>query len=151
MAESTDQMREKRTMPMSLSESTKAKDTSRTRDVMFSAQYYLGNRRALLVLAIVASIAGLALNWNWLVAISLAPILLGTLPCLVMCAFGVCMMSSSARKQSTLSRIATGQGSSSVFPAVGTSLNAAGRCAEPAGDPNSSDCDRNSQCKTAGQ
>lgn len=136
---------------MSLSESTKAKDTSLTRDVLSVARYYLGNRRALLVLAIVASIAGLALNWNWLVAIGLVPILLSALPCLVMCAFGVCMMCGSAKEQSTLSRIATGQGSSSVFPAVGTSQNAAGCCAEPAGDPNSTDCDRNSQYKTAEQ
>ena len=36
--------------------------------------------------------AGVALNWSWLVAIGVAPLLLTALPCMVMCAVGVCMM-----------------------------------------------------------
>jgi hypothetical protein len=33
---------------------------------------------------------GLALNWDWLTAAGLAPIILGILPCAVMCALGLC-------------------------------------------------------------
>ena len=134
---------------MSSSESTKTKDTSLARDVLSAARYYLGNRRALLVLAIVGLIAGLALNWNWLVAVGLAPILLSTLPCLVMCAFGVCMMCRSGKEPSTQSLNATDQGASSISPAVGASQNAAGCCAEPASDANSVVGGRQNPNKTA--
>lgn len=134
---------------MSLSESTKTKDASLTRDILSAGRYYLGNRRALLVSALIASIAGLALNWNWLVAVGLAPILLSTLPCLVMCVFGVCMMCRSGKQQSTLSRDASDQGTSSVSPAVGASQNAAGCCAEPASDAALTAGSRESPSKTA--
>jgi hypothetical protein len=36
--------------------------------------------------------SGLVLNWSWLVAIGLAPIILGVLPCVAMCALGMCVM-----------------------------------------------------------
>ena len=48
--------------------------------------------RGLIVLGGAVIVAGLALNWSWLVAIGLAPLLLTALPCVVMCAVGVCMM-----------------------------------------------------------
>lgn len=35
-------------------------------------------------------VAGLALNWNWLVAVGALPILFGVVPCLAMCAFHLC-------------------------------------------------------------
>lgn len=85
---------------MSLSESTKTKDASLTRDVLSAVRYYLGGGRTLLVLAVVIAAAGLALNWSWLVAVGLAPILLSTLPCLVMCVFGVCVMCRSDKDKS---------------------------------------------------
>jgi hypothetical protein len=47
-------------------------------------------RRGLMVLAIVTIVTGLALNWSWLLAIGVAPILLSVLPCLVLCAVGAC-------------------------------------------------------------
>ena len=37
-------------------------------------------------------IGGLALNWGWLTAIGVAPILLAVAPCAIMCALGLCMM-----------------------------------------------------------
>jgi hypothetical protein len=52
---------------------------------------YLGGRRALVILAIIGLLAGAALNWSWLVAAGIAPILLSVLPCLVMCGLGLCM------------------------------------------------------------
>jgi len=48
--------------------------------------------RGLMILAAATVAAGLALNWSWVVAIGLAPILLAVLPCAAMCALGLCMM-----------------------------------------------------------
>ena len=53
--------------------------------------HYLGNRKVLVLLAIVIVGAGVALNWSWLVAAGIAPILLALAPCAAMCALGVCM------------------------------------------------------------
>lgn len=52
---------------------------------------YLGGWRLWLVVGIIVIIAGVALNWNWLVAAGLAPLLLVVLPCLLMCALPFCM------------------------------------------------------------
>lgn len=35
---------------------------------------------------------GLVVGWEWLLAIGALPILLSALPCVIMCALGVCMM-----------------------------------------------------------
>jgi hypothetical protein len=50
----------------------------------------LGNRNLWLALAAVLLIAGLALNWNWLAAAGIAPLLLVLLPCGAMCALHLC-------------------------------------------------------------
>ncbi len=52
---------------------------------------YIGGRRGLIVLAIGIAAAGTAMNWGWLVAVGIAPILLAVLPCAAMCALGLCM------------------------------------------------------------
>ncbi len=46
-----------------------------------------GRRGSLLIAAAVSA----ALNWNWLVAAGVAPVLLAILPCFAMCALGLCM------------------------------------------------------------
>lgn len=56
-----------------------------------SVRVPLASRRGLLTAAVLAIAAGLALNWNWLVATGLAPIVIAVLPCLVMCGLGLCM------------------------------------------------------------
>jgi YHS domain-containing protein len=71
--------------------STDTSDRSLTRDILDAARYYLGGRRTLLVLAAILVAGGIALNWGWLVAAGLAPILIAVLPCAVMCALGLCM------------------------------------------------------------
>ena len=81
------------------------------------ARYYLGNRSALLVLGAGVLLAGIGLNWSWLVAAGIAPILLSTLPCLVMCALGVCMLCRSSEKQ-TAARDAADAATSSAPLAV---------------------------------
>lgn len=80
---------------------TRRHDSSLTRDLLYAARYYLWHPRVFLTLATIAIVAGLALNWSWLVAAGLAPILISTLPCLIMCAFGVCMLCRSGEKHST--------------------------------------------------
>ncbi len=52
---------------------------------------YIGGRRGLIVLAIGIAAAGMAMNWGWLAAVGIAPILLVVLPCAAMCALGLCM------------------------------------------------------------
>lgn len=71
--------------------STDTSDRSLTRDILDAARYYIGGRRTLFVLAAVLIVGGIALNWGWLVAAGLAPILIALLPCAVMCALGLCM------------------------------------------------------------
>ncbi len=70
----------KNVSPLSLAQTAKA-----------LVAHYLGNRKLLLVLAIVIVGAGVALNWSWLVAAGIAPILLALAPCAAMCALGLCM------------------------------------------------------------
>ena len=40
---------------------------------------------------------GLAMNWGTVVALGLAPLLLGVLPCVAMCALGMCMSGGSGK------------------------------------------------------
>ncbi len=90
---------------MTMPQSTTPANPSLGRDVLRAALYYLGNRWALLGLGSLAVIAGLSFGgWGWLVAAGLAPVILSTLPCLVMCAFGVCMMGRSNKSKSTAPR-----------------------------------------------
>jgi hypothetical protein len=91
---------------MTTSEATKA-ESSLGRAVLYTARYYLGNRWGLLALGSLAVIIGLSFGgWGWLVAAGLAPIILSTLPCLVMCGLGMCMMCRSNKAPSAVSQIA---------------------------------------------
>jgi hypothetical protein len=76
---------------MTNSDSTKTTAPSLAGDLLHMARYYLLSRTGFVVLALAAIGAGLALNWSWLVAAGIAPVLLTTLPCLVMCGLGLCM------------------------------------------------------------
>jgi hypothetical protein len=64
---------------------------SLARDLIRAARYYLGGRRGVLILTAIALAAGLALNWNRLVAAGIAPVILTVLPCAVMCGAGLCV------------------------------------------------------------
>lgn len=52
---------------------------------------YLGGRRGLLVLGGIAVTLGVGLNWSWLAAAGVTPVLFGLLPCAAMCALGLCL------------------------------------------------------------
>lgn len=68
-------------------------------DLLYALRYYLGGRRAWLALAALAGLGGLVLNWNWLVVIGVAPLLIAVLPCVAMCALGLCMMGRSSSSE----------------------------------------------------
>ena len=48
-------------------------------------------RRGWLLLALGLLTTGAALNWGWLTAIGVAPLILSLAPCALMCAAGFCM------------------------------------------------------------
>lgn len=86
---------------MADTQQSQSQDGSLGRDLLHALRYYLGSRRGLLVLAGLAIAAGLALNWSWLAAAGIAPILISVLPCLAMCALGLCMNRSGGKSCST--------------------------------------------------
>jgi hypothetical protein len=86
---------------------TKSAETSLARDWINLGRYYvgryLGGRRGLIILTLTALGIGLALNWSWLVAIGVAPILIALAPCAAMCALGLCMSRMGGQSCSTQS------------------------------------------------
>lgn len=44
---------------------------------------------------------GLTLNWNWLTAVGVTPILISLAPCAIMCALGLCMRGGGAKSCAT--------------------------------------------------
>lgn len=74
---------------------------SLARDLLGLTRHYLGSRLGLLILAGLAVVGGLALNWGWLTAIGIAPILVSLLPCAAMCALGLCMNRAGGKSCST--------------------------------------------------
>jgi hypothetical protein len=85
---------------MTTRQSTTTDERSLGRDAL-SARSYLANRWTLLALGSGLAV-GLGLyfgGWGWLVAIGAAPIILSTLPCLIMCGLGVCFMCRTSNKE----------------------------------------------------
>lgn len=60
-------------------------------DLFYAARYYLGSRGRLVAIAAATFGLGAYYNWAWLVAGGFAPIILAALPCVAMCALGLCM------------------------------------------------------------
>src|SRR4051812_12231058 len=48
------------------------------------------NRLVVGAICVALLITGLASQWNWIVAVGVAPLLLSAAPCVAMCALGVC-------------------------------------------------------------
>jgi hypothetical protein len=83
---------------MTTTEMIRAKDS---RGGGFAIRNYVGGRRGLIAAGAVIAIAGLAFNWTWLVAVGVAPLLLSVLPCVAMCALGLCTNRVTGRACST--------------------------------------------------
>jgi hypothetical protein len=64
--------------------------SSLVQDWLGALRYWLGGRRGLIGLAVVLGLVAIALNWGWLVAVGIAPLLLAFAPCAAMCALGLC-------------------------------------------------------------
>ena len=88
---------------MTTTELTPASETSSSSGIP-AARSYLPGRRDLIAAGAVIVAAGLAFKWSWLVAAGITPVLLSVLPCVAMCALGLCMNrivgGSSGRQQS---------------------------------------------------
>jgi hypothetical protein len=53
---------------------------------------WIGDHRVVAVSGFAVSAIGLALGWDRLTAVGIAPLIVSAAPCLIMCAFGLCMM-----------------------------------------------------------
>lgn len=60
-------------------------------DWLNALRYWLRGRNGLIALIVLAIVIGGALNWSWLVAAGIGPLLLTVLPCAAMCGLGLCM------------------------------------------------------------
>ncbi len=63
----------------------------------FLPRWFPRGRSALLWAAILAIGTGLVFGWDWLVAAGFAPLVVSVLPCLAMCALGLCAMRGNAK------------------------------------------------------
>lgn len=104
-------------------ETKKTGDMSLAESAVGLLRHYLGGRRGLILLTVTALGTGLFLNWGWLVAAGIAPLLLALAPCAAMCALGLCMNKMSGKSCSTQSGPAdrsAGTNASSTATAVKT-------------------------------
>jgi hypothetical protein len=53
---------------------------------------WMRDRRILAGAGLVIGGSGVALGWDWLTAIGVTPLIVSAAPCLLMCAFGLCMI-----------------------------------------------------------
>lgn len=57
----------------------------------YALQRFFNGRGGVVLVAAAALTVGIVSNWSWLVAAGIAPLLLSVLPCVAMCALGLCM------------------------------------------------------------
>lgn len=67
------------------------RETTLGHDLLRLARDRLGGRWVLVAVGALGAAGGIALSWDWLVAAGLAPLVVGVLPCLALCAAGLCM------------------------------------------------------------
>jgi len=58
---------------------------------------WIGDRRVLAVAGLAIAATGLAIGWDWLTGVGIAPLIVSAAPCLIMCALGLCMMGGNHR------------------------------------------------------
>ena len=86
-------------------DSGNAENRSLAQDLWVVARYYLGSRTGIVAMAAVAVGAGAFFNWSWLVAAGIAPLLLTVLPCVAMCALGLCMAGGSKSSDAKIPQV----------------------------------------------
>jgi hypothetical protein len=65
---------------------------SPTYDRISILRSWIGDRRIVAVIGLAVSATGVALGWDRLTAVGIVPLIVSAAPCLIMCAFGLCMM-----------------------------------------------------------
>ena len=97
-------------MPKQSEATHRIQQTTLAQDLWALVRYGLGSRTGKLLIGAGIVASGLFLGWDWLVAAGLAPVVLGVLPCVAMCAAGLCMSGrgskscSSAKSDSDITR-----------------------------------------------
>jgi hypothetical protein len=86
---------------MTSPETTSPIKPSLLRDWLDALRYWMRGRNGVIALVVLTVLIGGALNWSWLVAVGIAPLLIAVLPCAAMCALGLCMHKMSGRSCST--------------------------------------------------
>lgn len=76
---------------MTVPKNTETGESPLAQDILQYCKAQFGNRRSVAMLTAAGASAAIALNWSWLVAVGIAPVLIAVLPCLVMCGLGLCM------------------------------------------------------------
>ncbi|QND68455.1 hypothetical protein HB777_33945 [Mesorhizobium loti] len=76
---------------MTTTELIQTRQASPGRGARSAVRHYLSGRRGLIAAGAVIAVAGLAFNWTWLAVAGIAPLLISVLPCVAMCALGLCM------------------------------------------------------------
>ena len=89
---------------MSSPETLGATKPSLAQDWLHAVRYWLRGRNGVIALLVLAVVIGGAPNWSWLVAVGIAPLLIAVLPCVAMCALGLCMHRMSGGSCSTETR-----------------------------------------------
>jgi hypothetical protein len=74
-----------------MTNATDSTSNSASNAVANAVRSLMGNRRRLLILGAIVLGLGLFFKWNWLVAAGVTPLLISALPCVAMCALGLCM------------------------------------------------------------
>jgi hypothetical protein len=98
---------------------------SLAQDWLYALRYWLRGPKGIAALLLSALALGAALNWSWLVAIGVAPLLIAALPCAAMCALGLCM-----------NRMIGGSCSGEAHPVWRqTPTRGSGRLSKPRADP----------------
>ncbi|CAN7569076.1 hypothetical protein LJR231_004187 [Phyllobacterium sp. LjRoot231] len=91
--------------------------------------HLLQGHRGLIVLGALALGLGAASNWSWLVAAGVVPLLLSALPCVAMCALGLCMSRMNSSSKGKASPIASSEGAE-----ADGSMKVGSSCCSPAAD-----------------
>ena len=81
------------------------RQTTLSQDLVALAWYGLGSRTGKLVIGVGIAAGGIFFGWDWLVVAGLAPVVLGVLPCVAMCAAGLCMNRTGGKSCSSITNV----------------------------------------------